>query len=239
LNIILFHPAEVEHPLSRRDVRASHILEVLRLRPGGKFDAGVINGAMGKGSLDAINDDALILSFSWEKTPPLLCPIHLLIGLPRPQTARDLLREATSIGVASLHFVRSERSEPSYANSSLWKSDEWKKCVINGASQAFCTRLPEITHGGSLPDTVAQLPADATRVALDNYEAASSLSEFSLITSKPVALALGSERGWSPGERTFLREAGFGFAHLGMRVLRTETACIAALAIVRSKLGLL
>ena len=51
VNIILFSPHEVELPLSRHDPRARHILEVLRRRPGGDFDAGLINGARGKATL--------------------------------------------------------------------------------------------------------------------------------------------------------------------------------------------
>ncbi|HNC22732.1 MAG TPA: 16S rRNA (uracil(1498)-N(3))-methyltransferase [Opitutaceae bacterium] len=45
-------------------------------------------------------------------------------------------------------------------------------------------------------------------------------------------------RGWSGVERDLLRSRGFGLAHLGARVLRSETAVIAAVAVVRSRLGL-
>lgn len=238
LNIILFQREEVELPLSLNDPRACHILDVLRLKPAGAFDAGLINGPRGVGTLVSINQDALTLSFSWGNLPPPLCPIHLLIGLPRPQTARDILRDATTLGVASLRFIRSERGERSYFDSTLWKSDEWKKCVINGASQAFCTRLPEVTCGGNLSEAIALLSPDINRVALDNYEGSMSLTEFNPSTFTSTAIALGSERGWSPNERTALRTAGFTLAHLGPRVLRTETACVAAVTLVKAKLGL-
>jgi len=52
-----------------------------------------------------------------------------------------------------------------------------------------------------------------------------------------VVLALGPERGWSPAERDLLRSEGFALAHLGPRVLRAETAAVAAVAIVKSRLG--
>jgi 16S rRNA (uracil1498-N3)-methyltransferase len=239
VNIILFRPAEVELPLPRRDPRAGHILGVLRRRPGDTFDAGLINGPRGKGSLVAIGEDSLTLAFVWSEPPPPLCPIHLLIGLPRPQTARSILRNATSLGVAAMHFICTEKGEPGYADCTLWKSDEWEQCVINGAAQAFCTRLPEITHGRSLAGAIAGLPAGTVRYALDNYEAPASLSQCQPAAAQPVVLALGSERGWSADERTRLREAGFAFAHLGPRVLRTETACIAAVTLLKAKLGLL
>jgi len=52
-------------------------------------------------------------------------------------------------------------------------------------------------------------------------------------------VAIGPERGWSARERDLLRARGFELVHLGPRVLRTETACVAAVAVVKSRLGLL
>lgn len=216
-----------------------HLLTVLRRGPGDTFDAGLVNGPRGKGTLQAVTDHGLLLEFTWTEPLAPLCPIHLLIGLPRPQTARDLLRDATTLGVGALHFVASEKGEASYAASSLWKSDRWRECVISGAAQAFCTRIPAVTHDRTLAEAIAALPGDATRLALDNYEADLGLSQCTLDSARPVALALGGERGWSAAERTQLRQAGFRLAHLGPRVLRTETACVAALTLVRAKLGLI
>ncbi len=237
VNIILFQPAEVQLPLPRNDPRARHILDVLRRETGGTFDAGLIDGPRGKGTVAAIGSDTLTLSFVWGESPPPPCPIHLLIGLPRPQTARDILRDVTTLGVAALHFIRTDRGEASYANSNLWKSDEWQECVITGAAQAFCTRLPVVSHGRTPTEAIAVLPAGATRLVLDNYEAPAALSQFALNTTQPVVLALGAERGWSAAERTVFKDAGFCLVHLGPRVLRTETACIAAVTLLRSKLG--
>jgi len=239
VNIILFQLEEVEHPLSLADERAKHILGILRLSPGDVFDAGIIDGPMGKGTLLSINATALQLSFTWTKEPFPLCPIHLLVGLPRPQTARDILRDATTLGVSTIDFVASDRGESSYGTSRLWKTDEWKNCVIRGATQAFCTRLPSASHDKSLGAAIEGLPANTVRLALDNYEASASLANLTLADNSPVALALGSERGWSANERTLLRGAGFSLVHLGVRVLRTEVACIAALTLVKAKLGLL
>ena len=53
-----------------------------------------------------------------------------------------------------------------------------------------------------------------------------------------ATLALGAERGWSAAERELLLQQGFLFVHLGERVLRTETACIAAITLLKAKLGL-
>ena len=238
LNIILFSSAEVELPLSLQDPRARHILTVLRRQTGEVFDVGLINGPRGKATLTRVNEAALELSFAWTMPPPPLAQIRLIIGLPRPQTARDLLRENASLGVAALDFVRTEKSEASYAQSSLWSSGEAEKLLAAGTAQAFCTRLPDLRHGHSLAEAVAALPAGGDRIALDNYESAAALSRLPLAAPSPVTLALGGERGWSGAERGLLRDQGFVFAHLGCRVLRTETACIAAVTLLRAKLGL-
>jgi len=238
VNIILFSPAEVELPLPRQDSRARHILEVLRRVPGGEFDAGLINGPRGKATLRATTDEALVLSFSWGAPPPPLAPIHLIVGLPRPQTARDILREGTTLGLEGMDFVRTDRSDPGYGQSTLWSSHEWEDLLIAGAAQAFCTRLPAVRHGLTLAEAIAGRPTEHLRVALDNYESPGSLRDLEPAGRPAVTLALGAERGWSAAERALLQQQGFVFAHLGERVLRTETACIAAVTLLKAKLGL-
>jgi RsmE family RNA methyltransferase len=237
LNIILFSPGEVQLPLPRQDARARHILAVLRRKPGDSFDAGLLNGPLGKATLLRVDDTTLELSFTWGAPPPPLAPIGLIVGLPRPQTARDVLRESASLGVSTLDFVSTNRSEAGYAQSSLWTSGEAARLLVAGAAQAFCTRVPELRHGRTLAATIGLLPASGARIALDNYDAAAPLSSLPR-PATPVTLALGAERGWTDDERELLRAQGFVFAHLGPRVLRTETACIAAVTLLKAKLGL-
>ena len=237
VNIILFQSHEVELPLARRDPRSVHLLNVLRRRPGDTFDCGLLNGPRGRGTLVAVGDDGLTLAFAWGEKPPPLPPLHLLIGLPRPQTARDILRDTTSLGIATAHFVRTDSGEASYASSTLWKSDAWRMCVINGAVQAFCTQLPEVRHGRTFLEGLGDLPAGGLRLALDNYEATAGLADCPLTGAPPACLAIGAERGWSAPERDQLRANGFTLVHLGSRVLRTETACVAAVALLKARLG--
>jgi len=239
VNLILFEAHEVNVPLPREDRRAAHILGVLSRRVNDTFDAGLVNGPRGKATLTAIGTDALSLSFAWGDPPPPAAPISLLIGLPRPQTARDILREATALGVAGLKFFASEKGEPSYARSTLWSSGEWQRLLLAGAEQAFDTRVPLVTHHKTLAAALAEVPTADASVALDNYEATVALGQVELKPGGSVVLAVGSERGWSPGERDLLRGHRFTVAHLGPRVLRVETAVIAALAIVRAKLALM
>ncbi len=249
MNLVLFEPGELDAPLSLADPRAQHLLKVLRRAPGDTFVAGLVNGPHGVATLRAIDAAAgtLTLAFAPGREPPPLPPLTLLVGLPRPQTARDLLRDATTLGVARIHFVTTERADPNYAASSLWTSGEWRRHVLAGAAQACDTRLPEITWTHTLASALAVLRSQvsslgpALLLALDNYEAACALGaalrpqiQVSSLRPhpSPTVLALGPERGWGPADRAALRAAGFTLCSLGERVLRLETAVVAALALV-------
>jgi len=248
VNLILFEPTELGRPLPRQDPRAQHLCDVLRRRPGDTFDVGVVDGPRGKGTLLEVGAEALTLSFVWGAPLPPLDPLELLVGLPRPQTARKILQEATTLGVTALHFVVTERGEPQYAQSTLWSSGEWRRHVLAGAAQAFDPRLPLVTWGQTLAATIAtRLPPAAENasvdpprlLALDNYEASVRFGACEIGPARRVILALGPERGWGPGDRAELRRHGFTLAHLGERVLRAETAVVAALAILRARSGLI
>jgi RsmE family RNA methyltransferase len=237
LNLILFDSRETRQPLPQSDFRAVHLLEVLRRRPGDTFDAGLVNGPRGRGTLVAIGDRDLTLDFTWGAIPPPPDPISVIIGLPRPQTARDVLRDASTLGVAALHFAQCEKTEAGYAQSTLWRDGEWRRHVLTGVAQAFDTHVPEVTHGVALAELPARLPANAARIALDNYEATGPLARIRLADDVPLVLAIGPERGWSAGDRIVLQAAGFTLAGLGPRPLRTETAVVAALTLVKAGRG--
>lgn len=108
MNLVLFEASELHYPLARSDRRVRHILDVLRRPVGAPFDAGVINGPRGQATLLALGPEAV--TFAFTPLVPALprSPITLIIGLPRPQTARDILRDATTLGADAIHFVRLE-----------------------------------------------------------------------------------------------------------------------------------
>jgi RsmE family RNA methyltransferase len=241
VNLILFETAAEAALLAPGDPRAVHIREVLRMRPGDVLFVGAVNGPRGKATIVADGPEGLRLDVVWEpKIEPSL-PFHIVVGLPRPQTARDLLREGAAFGVAALHFFSAEKGEPSYARSSLWKSDEWSRRLREGAAQAFATSVPAVVRHDSLAacleNLAASAPPQAVRLALDVYEGSDSLSALAPADG-PVVLALGAERGWSADERTQLRRVGFALARLGPRVLRVETALVAGLSVLLARRGI-
>jgi 16S rRNA (uracil1498-N3)-methyltransferase len=239
VNLLLFRLDECDRPLPHADPRAVHLRQVLHRDVGGEFDAGLINGPRGRGRIEAVRDDGLHLAFRWEHTAPAADAVTLLLGLPRPQTARDILRDATTLGVAALHFVATEKSDPGYAQSSLWHDGEWERHLHAGAAQAFSTLVPAVSAGRTLAEILAGLPGGESRLALDNYEATAALASAPLAAGQPLVLALGPERGWGPRDRAALRTAGFRLVHLGSRVLRLETAVTAALVLAKAARGTL
>ena len=241
MNLLLFENSDRMQTLTHGDPRLDHIRKVLRRNEGDIFDVGALNGPCGKATILKDDSGGMILQIEWGEEPPPLFPIEILVGLPRPQTARKILRESTSLGVAAIHFFQSEKSEPSYAASKLWSSGEWRRHLLQGAEQAFTTRIPDVRHRDSLSASIQYLDkerASGQRLALDLYESTIALPSVKL-TKLHCTLAIGADRGWSAAERQTLRASGFTLVNLGERVLRTETACVAAISLVAAGMGLM
>lgn len=240
MNLILLKPEEADKGgLSGTDVRAVHIREILRAKAGDRVWVGVAGGRRGIALLHLVSTAHVSWEIKWEETVPTPFPLQLLAGLPRPQTARKILLECASLGFSEIHFFNAEKGDPAYAQSSLWHDGEAEDLLHKGAAQAFTTLVPALARHASL-DTALQhimLGGGRQRVFLDIYEAAEPLNE-TLRDASHVLLAIGPERGWSATERTVLRSAGFASAHMGDRVLRVETACVAAGTIALASLGL-
>ncbi|MBN2068786.1 MAG: RsmE family RNA methyltransferase [Opitutales bacterium] len=234
MNLLLLPEACTSLTLPRSDPRFGHIYSVLKMRVGDTLDVGYINGARGKGTIAQLNEDSMELSFTWGETAEALSGLHAIIGLPRPQTARKLLQGLTTLGVGSMCFFLSDKGEPSYAESSLWTSDEWIRHLEEATAQAFSTHLPKISHAADLQEALKNAPACS--VGLDNYEAEGSLATWEN-TGKAVGFVVGSERGFSAEERNVLRAHNIPLRHLGVRVLRTETAATTAASVLLAKTG--
>ena len=235
MNIVLFEKNETGTRFARKDIRINHVTEILGRQEGDSFDAGIVNGKSGKAILSRIGEKSVELQFELDREEPPLPAIDVIVGLSRPQTNRKILQEATTVGARSLTFVSTERGEPSYANSKLWKTGEWRRHVVAGAAQAFSTRIPSVVFGISLEEAIAQLDCGGERIALDNYEAEHHLADIPFSQSS-IVIAIGSERGWTSSERKALRAEEFELAHLGNRPLRTETAVVAGLSLLNHRL---
>ena len=224
---------EAASGLPPADARARHLRDTVGLPVGGSFHVGIENGRRGIATITSLEPE-LTFVVAWEKTPQARLPLTVLIGLPRPQTAKKVLHDLASLGAARLIFFESEKGDPGYLTSSLWKDGEWREHVLKGTEQACSTLVPEVTRVGSLAEAIALVDGPAWKLALDPYEAAGA-PELSAPASAAV-LAIGPERGFGDEERAVLRNAGFAFAHLGDRILRVEAAALVGGALMLAHL---
>lgn len=233
VNLVLITADEAKSGLPPDDVRSRHLRETVGLGVGGTFHIGVENGLRGIATVETFTP-RLTFTVAWEKSPQARLPLTVLIGLPRPQTAKKVLHDLASLGAAKIIFFESEKGDPGYLTSSLWKEGEWREHVLKGTEQACSTLVPEVTRVGSLAEALIGLDANAWKLALDPYEATGT-PEISA-PAKAAVLAIGPERGFSDSERVALRTNGFAFAHLGDRILRVEAAALVGGALVLAQL---
>lgn len=233
MNLVLITPDEAAAGLPADDARARHLRETVGLAVGGTFHVGIENGLRGIATITALAPK-LTFAVAWEKSPQARLPLTVLVGLPRPQTAKKVLHDLASLGAARIIFFESAKGDPGYLTSSLWKDGEWREHVLKGTEQACSTLVPEVTRVGSLAEAVTLVAADAWKVALDPYEATGA-PELST-PAQTAVLAIGPERGFAKAERATLRAAGFGFAHLGDRILRVEAAALVGGALMLAQL---
>jgi RsmE family RNA methyltransferase len=231
--LVLITPDEAATGLPSDDARARHLRETVGLTVGGSFHVGIENGLRGIATITTLTPK-LAFSVDWEKSPQARLPLTVLVGLPRPQTAKKVLHDLASLGAARIIFFESAKGDPGYLTSSLWKDGEWREHVLKGTEQACSTLVPEVTRVGSLAEALVGLDANAWKLALDPYEATGA-PELST-SAKAAVLAIGPERGFAETERATLRAAGFGFAHLGDRILRVEAAALVGGALMLAQL---
>lgn len=247
MNRILFAPEEVDRPLPRNDARAQHMLSVLGVEVGDTVEVGVVNGARGSAAVDAITDTEVRLEFALDPSGELdqPYPVTILLGHPRPNVLKRILKDLTTLGVERIVVARTDTGEKSYLDSNIWNGSAVRDRLVEGASQAGVTYIPEVDKADSLLAGLEFLesqtqPTDDSwnlqLVAMDNQPFHTRFSSMVLKETR-VVLAVGSERGWSDRERIQLRDYGFVLRTMGPRVLRTETAVIAATALALAKIG--
>ena len=237
MNLLLFEEAFEQTCIDSTDTRAAHLREVLKVELGSLVFVGFVRGRRARAKVMELPDDGSVHLevLATEAAPPPL-PVALLMGLPRPHTAKRLLFETASMGISRIDFFEAEKGEPSYARSSLWQDEAWRERLRLGAEQSFGTHIPEVAMYPDLQTALSAQNPQAARLALDNYESGASLGEQIPAEAKEVVLALGPERGWSSNERDTLQRNGWLLAHLGPYVLRSETAAVAAVSVAASRI---
>ena len=238
MNLILFEEEEFNTNLFFNDPRAVHIRDILHLKEGDDFAAGIIGGLRGRAKLIFRGSSGWKVAFTaLEESPPLL-PLTLILGCPRPPVAKRILKDMSTMGLREIRVCSTDLNEKSYLGSKLWREGLWREALIDGAVQGGSTLIPTVHTGSSLEHVLENLPPGAGKIAFDNDEEIRSYSRWnSSADYSSAVLAIGPERGWSHRERDILDSREFFRLHLGKRILRTETACSAGAALLLESLG--
>ena len=239
MNMILFDALPEGNLIPASDERARHILEVLKLKEGDTFRMGIINQSEGDAVITSIKDDGVFFSYE-PNTVPVMHPVTLLCAQVRPICMKRILREAVSLGVKRIILCGSDTGEKSYLSSNLYKTGEYKEYLLDGAMQACHAGMSEVlfanTADGAIRMVNEHCPG-SDLIVLDNVVGSVPLSTAEI--GPEAVIAFGPERGWSDRERRLFSEAGYRPMLLGSRVLRTETASSAGVAVLLSRMGLL
>jgi len=218
---------------------ANHLLRVLRLAEG---DACVLFNGDGQDypatiTLAAKREARVRLGAPETVDRESPRSIVLLQGIARGEKMDLILQKATELGVASVLPVNAERTEVKLEGARLEKRiAHWRSVIVSACEQSGRARVPTLATPRTLVEAAASVPANALKLTLDP------LGEYRLSTLQadadtPVVVAIGPEGGWSPRDRQALEKSGFQGLRLGPRILRTETAGLAAIAALQARLG--
>jgi 16S rRNA (uracil1498-N3)-methyltransferase len=144
-----------------------------------------------------------------------------------------LVEKATELGVASIVPVDADRTEEGLARAAVKRVDRWKKIARESSQQSRRLRVPEIAAPITFDAAISDLTA--TRFFLEERPGADRLLRVLPAARTPggaIAILTGPEGGWTDRERDLAARAGWKPVSISRQVLRSETAAIAALAIL-------
>ena len=240
MNRILFERDEIDDAgVARvRDARAAHIVNVLHGTVGLTLKTGEVNGLLGTGEITAIAADGEVAVQVHHTDAPLAPWVDLILAPPRPRVMKRLLPQLATLGVGRLVLVGAQKVEKDFWGATLLKEAIYRPLLIDGLMQgAVASRVPEILVRRNFRTFVQNeldaLCADAARriVAHPYADGGARAAEPSRADGRLV-LAVGPEGGWTDAEVALLEAKGFARRSLGPRILRTDTATVALLALL-------
>jgi RsmE family RNA methyltransferase len=241
MNLILCEAAELQEggTITLTGVRATHVREVLRAAAGDEVRVGIVDGPSGRGTIVSIADDRVDMrcQFDDETVPPRPA-IDLLLALPRPKVMRRLWAQLAAIGVGRIILTNASRVERHYFDTHILSQETYRPLLIEGLQQARDTRLPLVSIHRQfrilIEDDLDRL-SEADQRLVAHPGAAPTIANAVDRTGR-VLLAIGPEGGWNTFELDLLQRHRFTPIALGPRTLRTDTACIALLALLHAAL---
>lgn len=219
------------------DGPARHLLRVLRQRVGGTVTLFNGNGAEYDGEISAIEGkercQIQLTEARWLESESHLA-ITLVQAIGRGERMDFSIQKAVELGVSAIRPVFSERTEVRLAGERADKRlAHWQQVAIAACEQSGRVRLP-IIHPAT---PLAELKADEGLSLYLDPEAQLSPASLAAPESNRAMIVIGPEGGLSEAETGWLSRQGFTGLRLGPRVLRTETAGPATIAMLQTRFG--
>jgi RsmE family RNA methyltransferase len=238
VNLILLDPAEVgaSGDVRLSGARATHLVNVLGVSPGQTVRVGVLDGPLGAGMVQTIADGTIVLRCVFNAGVPPPPSADLLLALPRPKVMRRLWAQLAALGVGRIILTNAERVERNYFDTHVVTPECYRALLIEGLQQARDTRVPAVSihrqFKALLEDQLDGLFPNGLRLVADPSAERPIGAMAADLRDRRVLLAIGPEGGWNDFEMRLLDVHGFRAVGMGPRTLRTDTACVALLALV-------
>ena len=242
MNLIILEPGEVGESGDVRlsGTRAAHLLHVLKVAPGHQVRFGVLDGPRGVGAVRSIAVGTIELRCAFEADVPSRPRVDLLLAVPRPKVMRRLWAQIAALGVGQIILTGAERVERYYFDTHVLTPDCYRPLLIEGLQQARDTRLPKVSvhrHFKVLvEDALDGLFGRGLRLVADPLATRRVGAVVRESIDERILLAIGPEGGWNDFEIDLLERHGFQPVGAGCRTLRTDTACIALLALAHDSM---
>jgi len=220
--------------------QAHYLGRVLRCRAGDAITVFNARGVERAAVIESLGKQRPVLALG-ESLPPLpepAIPIVLLQALVKSDAMDLIVQKATELGADSIFAARTEFGVVRLdAERGERKLGHWRRIAMSACEQSGRHRPPALHVFAALDEAVAALPTGIVKIAFDvgsempipGGNGAGALRAAAQAAGG-VCLAIGPEGGFSPPEVDLLKSRDFSLYSLGPRILRAETAALAALA---------
>jgi len=208
---------------------------VLRARLGQKFDIST-GSAVRRGEIVSISQDRVEFELAEELPILAATQVTLLLAIFKFDRLEWAIEKCTELGVARIVPVIAQRTQARLETSAERRVERWRRIALEASEQSRRAAPAEVSPPIKLQDAVT-LSAELLLV-LSEVESEKSLKQVLQENqqSASIALAVGPEGGWTPGEEELFRRSGWTPTSFGPTILRAETAAIAAVAVVMTEM---
>ena len=211
---------------------ALHIAKALRMRPGEALTLCDGKGTVFDGVLETVTDRQVTVRISASRpsqAEPTLA-VTLYQGLPKGDKMDWIIQKAVELGVTAVVPVATRRSVARLEGKADKKQERWQRIAAEAAGQCGRGMLPSVERPLSWSQALSRLSGEP---ALVFYEGGGRpLRELVTPSTRRLSVFVGPEGGFDPEEIDAIRRQGGGVATLGPRILRCETAPLAALTLL-------